>query len=213
MESNHTRNHQVCAQLLSHVRLCDPMDFKPEGFLCMESSRQEYWSRLPFPTPGDLTEPETEPKSLVSPTLAGGFFTWRSLLGLEKKITVSKSPYWIIQLRRKQNNFNSTLMLQAGCIYLGLITSCPETFHPLHLPRGFIAPCPETFHPLHAPRPEDLSPPAQLQMSSQQKNTQYIPPDWCFPYRFHKPPYKYEASLIPLSAQPGCQARLSPLLT
>ena len=44
----------------------------------------------------------------------------------------------------------------------------------------------------------DLSPPAQLQMPSQLKNTQNIPPDQCFPYGFHKPPFKYEASLIPL---------------
>ena len=51
--------------------------------------------------------------------------------------------------------------------------------------------------------PEDLSPPAQLQMASQQNNTQNIPPDWHFPYHFHKPPYKFEASLIPLGAQPG----------
>ena len=29
----------------------------------MEFSRQEYWSGLPFPTPGDLPEPETEPES------------------------------------------------------------------------------------------------------------------------------------------------------
>ena len=69
-------------------------------------------------------------------------------------------------------------MLQASCIYLGLISPCPETYHP-------------------STRPEDLSPSAQWQVSSQQKNTQNIPPDWRFPYRFHKPPYKYEASLIP----------------
>jgi len=35
-------------------------------------------------------------------------------------------------------------MLQAGCIYLGLITRCLETFHPLHLPRRLSAPCPTT---------------------------------------------------------------------
>ena len=38
-------------------------------------SRQEYWSGLPFPTPGDLPNPGIEPASLVSPALAGGFFT------------------------------------------------------------------------------------------------------------------------------------------
>ena len=34
--------------------------------------RQEYWSRLPFPSPGDLPDPGIKP---VSPVLAGGFFT------------------------------------------------------------------------------------------------------------------------------------------
>ena len=43
--------------------------------LSMEFSRQEYWSGLPFPTPGDLPDPEIEPASLESPALAGRFFT------------------------------------------------------------------------------------------------------------------------------------------
>ena len=34
--------------------------------------RQEYWSGVPFPTPGDLPDPGTEP---AFPELAGGFFT------------------------------------------------------------------------------------------------------------------------------------------
>ena len=34
--------------------------------------RQEYWSRLPFPTPGDLSDPGIKPRS---PALGGGFFT------------------------------------------------------------------------------------------------------------------------------------------
>ena len=33
--------------------------------------RQEYWNGLPFPSPGDLPDPEVEP---ASPALAGGFF-------------------------------------------------------------------------------------------------------------------------------------------
>ena len=36
--------------------------------------RQEYWSGLPYLPPGDLPDPETEPMSLTSPALAGGFF-------------------------------------------------------------------------------------------------------------------------------------------
>ena len=41
----------------------------------MGFSRQEYWSGLPCPPPGDLPNPGMEPTSLTSPTLAGGFFT------------------------------------------------------------------------------------------------------------------------------------------
>ena len=38
-------------------------------------SRQEYWSGLPCPPPGDLPDSAIKPESLESPTLAGGFFT------------------------------------------------------------------------------------------------------------------------------------------
>ena len=37
----------------------------------MEFSRQEYWSRFPVPTPGDLPDSGIEPASLESPALAG----------------------------------------------------------------------------------------------------------------------------------------------
>ena len=40
--------------------------------LSMGFSRQEYWSGLPYPTPGDLPHPGIEPSS---PALAGKFFT------------------------------------------------------------------------------------------------------------------------------------------
>ena len=43
--------------------------------LSMEFSRQEYWSTLPFPAPEDLRDPGIKPVSLVSPALAGRFFT------------------------------------------------------------------------------------------------------------------------------------------
>ena len=42
--------------------------------LSMEFSRQEYWSGLLFPSPGDLPDPGIEP---TSPALVGGFFTIR----------------------------------------------------------------------------------------------------------------------------------------
>ena len=43
--------------------------------LSMRFSRQEYWSGLPFPSPGDLPNSRIKPVSLMSPALAGGFFT------------------------------------------------------------------------------------------------------------------------------------------
>ena len=43
--------------------------------LSMGFSRQEYWSKLPFPSPGDLPDTEIEPTSPVSPALVGRSFT------------------------------------------------------------------------------------------------------------------------------------------
>ena len=51
-----------------------------QPLLSMEFSRQEYWSGLLFSSPGDLPDPVIESVSLVSPALAGGFFTSRATL-------------------------------------------------------------------------------------------------------------------------------------
>ena len=42
--------------------------------LSMGFSRQDYWSGLPGPPPGDLADPGIEPSSLTSAALSGGFF-------------------------------------------------------------------------------------------------------------------------------------------
>ena len=64
------------AGLLSHVQLfAPPMNCSPPGSLSREFSKQEYWSRLPSPTPGDLPNPKIKPTSPASPALAGWFFT------------------------------------------------------------------------------------------------------------------------------------------
>ena len=44
----------------------------------MGFSKQEHWSGLPCPPPGDLPDPGIEPMSLTSPALAGRFFTTRA---------------------------------------------------------------------------------------------------------------------------------------
>ena len=46
-----------------------------QGPLSMGFSRQEYWNGFPYPLPGALPDPGTESVSLMSPALAGRFFT------------------------------------------------------------------------------------------------------------------------------------------
>ena len=52
-----------------------PWTIAHQAPLSMGFSSQEYWSGLPFPTPGNVPDTGTEPISLVSPALAGRFFT------------------------------------------------------------------------------------------------------------------------------------------
>ena len=65
----------VCMSAQSCLTLCGPMDCSPTVTSVHRIARQEYWSGLPFPTPGDLPDPWIETVSLVSPALADGFFT------------------------------------------------------------------------------------------------------------------------------------------
>ena len=66
----------VCAKSLQLCWiLCDPVAIAGQAPLSVEFSRQEYWSRLPFPFPGDLPDPGIKPVSLVSLALVGRFFT------------------------------------------------------------------------------------------------------------------------------------------
>ena len=47
----------------SCLALCNPVDCSHQASLSMGFSRQEYWSGLPFPSPGDLPHPVIEPRS------------------------------------------------------------------------------------------------------------------------------------------------------
>ena len=71
-----------CACVLSrfsHIRLHATLwTVAGHAPLFKRFSRQEYWSELPCSPPGDLSNPETEPGSLTSPTLAGRFLTTSS---------------------------------------------------------------------------------------------------------------------------------------
>ena len=62
-------------QMMSYLLACSVMSDSLRLSHSMGFPRQEYWSRLPFPPPGDLPNPGIELMSLMSPALAGGFFS------------------------------------------------------------------------------------------------------------------------------------------
>ena len=56
----------------SCLTLCDPWTVAHQAPLSMGFSRQEYWSGMPFPSPGDLPDPGIKPRS---PTLQADALT------------------------------------------------------------------------------------------------------------------------------------------
>ena len=85
---------RVCvASHFSHIQLFSTVGtVAHKAPLCMGFSRQEYWSGLLYPPPGDLPDPGIKPVSLTSSALAGGFFTTRTTWeGLTWDIHVNKS--------------------------------------------------------------------------------------------------------------------------
>ena len=79
--------------------------------------KQEYWSGLPFPTPEDLPDPRIELKSLVSPALAGRFFTTAATWEVHSKGTGTLIQY----LSTPQSDVTTSL-----------VTICHTVIDPLH---------------------------------------------------------------------------------
>ena len=66
----------LCAKLIWLCpTLCNLWATAHQALLSMGFFRQEYWSGWPCPPPGDLPDLGIEPGYLMSPALAGGFFT------------------------------------------------------------------------------------------------------------------------------------------
>ena len=63
--------------------MSDSLQPYQQGPLSMGFPRQEYWSGLPFPPPGDLPDPGIKPMFLMSPSLAGRFFTINATIPLD----------------------------------------------------------------------------------------------------------------------------------
>ena len=83
--------------------------------LSMGFSRQEYWSRLPCPPPGDLPDPGMEP---MTPALAGRFFTSNTTGKAQCELYTSINPnnnllpefliqlFWYIGLKNNRSLVN-----------------------------------------------------------------------------------------------------------
>ena len=66
----------MCVCVCVHAPLVTSNSLWPhQASLSAEFSRQEYWSRLLLPSPGDLSDPGIKPTSLSHPALAGRLFT------------------------------------------------------------------------------------------------------------------------------------------
>ena len=65
---------RVCSAIQLCPVLCNSMPCGPPGSSVHGILQQEYWSELPFPSPGDLPDPGIEPASLASPALADRIF-------------------------------------------------------------------------------------------------------------------------------------------
>ena len=81
----------MCAQSLSRVQLfVIPWTTAHQLPLSMEFSMEEFWSGLPLHTPGDLSDLGIETASIVSPPLAGGFFTMGYQGSQEKPYSINE---------------------------------------------------------------------------------------------------------------------------
>ena len=61
---------RMCSVTQSGQLFATPLIVASQVSLSMGFPKQEYWSRLPFLTPGHVPDPGIEPRSLVSPALA-----------------------------------------------------------------------------------------------------------------------------------------------
>ena len=86
--------HAYILSCFSCVQLfVTPWTIAHQAPLSMGFSRQEYWSGLPCPFPRDLPDPGTEPESLMSPALAGEFFTTSTTGALCKGYLLGNREY------------------------------------------------------------------------------------------------------------------------
>ena len=97
--------------------LCNPMDCSPPGSSSVHGIFQaRYWSGLPFPTPGDLPDPGTEPMSLISLALADGFFTTSATCEATKTLIMDSILHYRIDGNSKISHCHFVLNENNGLV-------------------------------------------------------------------------------------------------
>ena len=89
----------VCQSLSRVLLLVTPWAGACQAPLSRGFPRQEYWSGLPRPPPGDLPDPGIERRSLVCPALAAGFFTTEPPTGVYFHCSYNKLEKWHLNNR------------------------------------------------------------------------------------------------------------------
>ena len=126
----------VTVHSLSRVWLfATPWTITCQAPLSMGFPRQEYWSGLPFFSPGDLPDPGVEP---TFPALAGGFFTiWATREAQLCTWGRCKGGKWVRKLSRVKFWFswcgilNPLLYLASGWKWKWVAQSCPTIWDPM----------------------------------------------------------------------------------
>ena len=89
-----------------------PRTVDHQAILSIKVSRQEYWGKLPFPSPEDLPNLGVEPAFLISPALAAGFFTTSTTFNtdtdnygnIDLYMTVFTHIFYLYPLRKPRHN-------------------------------------------------------------------------------------------------------------
>ena len=125
----------VCAQLFSCIdTFSNPRTVVCQAPLSMGFSRQEYWSGLLFPTPGDLPWPRDQTHVSWVSCVEGRFFTTEPLGKTVTKIelvlnilTTHHKAYWNLIMQRSHRLIICSFSGARSCVWCpGTLASCTE---------------------------------------------------------------------------------------
>ena len=105
----------VCAEQLQLCPiLCDPWTIAHQLPLSMGFSRQEYWSGLPCPPPGDPPDLGVEPTSLMSPASPGWFFTTSAIWEAQTKTNYKTLKLLLSLVSLSKQTYSSMIIFSSA---------------------------------------------------------------------------------------------------